>query len=176
MSDSLLALALQSDADANALIEKAGEISPEQEQERERMLAALAQKVDACQAVRDAFAAKRARFEEQIKILKEYSARIASAEEAFDKYLLNCVHASNQGSLDGEFFRFVAQANPPSVVIESDEIVPPEYKSEEIVVKVDKKRIKDDLALGVPVPGCRLGRGERLVAKPQTKAKRKEIA
>lgn len=168
--DTLLTLAHQSDSIMQEIVET-GEIKPEQE----AALAALAKKVDACEAVRMAFAAHVSRFDQHIKLLQEYRDRVRRGQEAFDDYVTHCVREAPGQALEGELLRYALQLNNPSVVVENEELVPKEYMREKVTVSLDKKAVLEDLKSGSPVPGCRMERSQRLVCKPRMSA-RKAIA
>lgn len=57
--------------------------------------------------------------------------------------------------LKGHDVKFRLQKSPPSCVIDNEELVHGDYKVERKPV-VDKKKILEDLKLGVPVAGCHL--------------------
>ena len=168
MTKSLLALAQQGDSVMKDLIEQDGEITVTQE----LALEALAKEVDACQAVLVGFDAYEARFQAQVDLLRLHVEKIKRAREAFKGYLATCVKTSLSETLEGEFFVLALQPNPSAVIVEDEAAVPPEYKSQKIEIKVDKKRVAEDLKLGIPVQGCKLERTQRLVVKPRSGARK----
>lgn len=79
--------------------------------------------------------------------------------------------------LNGIDFKFILSKSNPSVVISNEELVPQEYKKEITEVKIEKKRIAEDLKMGVPVAGCHLQESMTLKASiNKTSQKKKEIA
>lgn len=57
--------------------------------------------------------------------------------------------------------------NPPKVVVESESLVPAEYRKVEVktVESIDKKAIKQAIESGVPVDGCKLIQEYRMEIK-----------
>ena len=168
MSKSLLALALEGDAVMKDLIELGGEITVTQE----LALEALVKEVDACQAVLVGLDAYEARWQQQADVMLAEVKRAQRAREAFKSYLSACVKTARGETLEGEFFVLALQPNPSAVIVEDEAAVPPEYKSQKIEIKVDKKRVAEDLKLGIPVQGCKLERTQRLVVKPRSGARK----
>ena len=99
---------------------------------------------------------------------KRVTALAKAAESRADRltaYIKNCMEASEIYELEADTVKFKIKKNPPAVVIDNEEIVPPEYRIVEVVKKIDKKAISADLKAGKEVQGCRLVQGDRLDIK-----------
>lgn len=175
MSDaktSLVAMALTSSLVEDALIDSGGEINEVVEglmDIRDVQLPAAVDRYAAiilrCESLKNEYLKRAEVLENIAKGFDRYSERL----ESKIKEAMGTLQTDTLAGFDTEFKLVL---NNPAVFVESEEAIPEAYKSQKIEIKIDKKRIAEDLKLGVPVEGCRLERSRRLVSKP----KRKEIA
>jgi hypothetical protein len=138
------------------LLEGAGEITPE----LEAMLAVsetfLPQKIDNYSLVIErmrfltSFYKSRAEF-----VLKMSKAAEAVAERCRDNLKL-AMETLQTEELVGIESKFKLVKSNPTCVVEDEAQIDESYKSVETFTKIDKKRIAEDLKIGVPVRGARL--------------------
>jgi hypothetical protein len=109
--------------------------------------------------------------ENTIAGIKEAEKNMAKRRKALENkaerirtYLKDNMEACGILKIETPHFVLSVVNNPPKVEIQSEELVPDEYKSEETVIKLDKKKIKDALKNG-GVLGAELVQGTRLKIK-----------
>jgi hypothetical protein len=106
--------------------------------------------------------------EADIKTLKEAENRLSVRRKQKEdrvawlkRYLLENMQKTGILSIECPYFKVSLRDNPESVVIKDESLVPDQYKTTEIVVKINKQAIKaDGGCLGVE-----LVKGKRLVIK-----------
>lgn len=78
-----------------------------------------------------------------IQACKDQIARLQVAEERIKKYTIECIKAQGKGSdgkfqnLEGLAWRARVQANPPSLVIDDEELVPMMFKKGKAVIEIE---------------------------------------
>jgi carboxylesterase type B len=113
-----------------------------------------------------------------IKTLQANAEAIKGAEEAMTarrkamenraerirEYLLTCMTVAGVQKIECPHFAIKIAANPPSVVIDDERQIPPEFmkQPEPPPPQLDKKAIGEVLKKGGDVPGARLVRGKRV--------------
>lgn len=100
--------------------------------------------------------------EKNLKSAQAYLKKLTLLREENEKFVLDFMSENGVDEICGLKFAFRTQNNPPSVLIKDEKIVPDEYKTIVQTLRVDKKRISDDLKLGVDVSGCELVSSKRL--------------
>ncbi len=78
--------------------------------------------------------------------------------------------------LKGHDVKFVLQNSPPSVEINNEELIDEAYKETKTIVSINKKKISEDLKIGVPVAGAQLKQSQhvrRYLNTPGTKGVKK---
>lgn len=141
-----------------------GEITAEQEQ----VLNDLIRKVDDCDAFLRRLDLEAQYFEAQAKLFAEQAKRVRNREDWFLSYIKTVMRATEQTELVGDRMKFVLQNNPAKAVIDNEELIPKEYTVIETTTKLEKKRLLEDLKLGVEIPGCHMERDQRVVSKPNS--------
>jgi len=145
-----------------------GEIPPEQIvetldliagdlQEKAIDVAAFSRNLDAtAQAVREAAKAMLARAD-----------RIEKRAESIRSYLLFQCQAAGISKIESPWFTLAVRKNPPSVVIDDEAQIPPEYivQPPPPAPRPDRDAIKRAIKAGTDVPGCHLLQTERLEIK-----------
>lgn len=63
------------------------------------------------------------------------------------------------------YFKIKVKKNPAALDIFNPNDIPPEYKTEEVQIVIDRKQIKEDLKLGLWIPGASLESKTRLEIK-----------
>ena len=64
--------------------------------------------------------------------------------------------------VQGDLFTVTLQNNPPSVRFIDEDLIPGKYKETEIVTKIPKKAILDDLKEGIEIPGTEMVQNKSL--------------
>lgn len=82
--------------------------------------------------------------------------QLNSARERLKEYIKFQMQNSGLTELQGNDYKFGLSKTKPSVVIQNEELIPDGYTHEVVTRKIDKDRIREDLALGIPVEGATL--------------------
>lgn len=103
--------------------------------------------------------------------IKEAEQKMAQRRKAIESradwlkdYLKRNMEHSGITKIESPWFVLSIQKNPPSVVIDDESLIPDEFKSEVVTVKIDKASIKKACASG-EVSGAHLEQGTRLSIK-----------
>ena len=165
MSETFKALMVAHGSVIQELVENDGEVTPEQEE----VFKSLMTKVDGLESFRQALDGEETRFDMMIKMLSSAKKRVCDRKAWLDQYVIANLRANGVTEIAGEMIKLVIQANPPSVVIDSEALIPNGFMKipEPVPPKAapDKKAIGEMLKSGKEVPGARLVQGVRLVAK-----------
>ncbi|MFD2448314.1 siphovirus Gp157 family protein [Vogesella fluminis] len=111
-------------------------------------------------------------FEGQIAMMKLAEQRMAFRRKSLEKrtetlrqYLLQ--HLCRVGIFEIETPEFAIRVydNPPRVILDDEDLVPAEYKEEEVVVSVRKDELRRAMLEGEIIPGAHLERSQRLAIK-----------
>jgi polyhydroxyalkanoate synthesis regulator phasin len=96
----------------------------------------------------------------EIKRLSAIKSRINRNVDNLKSTLKNSMESVGIDKVDFDTFKVVLRNNPYSVNILSENDIPDEYKKQEIVVKIDKTKIKNDAKSGKDIPGSELVRNK----------------
>lgn len=110
--------------------------------------------------------AEAAAVKEAAKAMADRAKTLANQAESLTDYLRYNIEKS--GLLDPikcNEFVIKLQQNPASLEIYDAALIPELYKSEEVVVKIDNAKLKQDIKDGFEVDGARLVSEKRLVIK-----------
>lgn len=141
-----------------ALIENGGELTPEIEAALAVKDMQLPEKVDGYSLVMDRMASVADFYAQKAELFLRLS---KAAESVIEKCKDNLKFAMTELKVDelqGHDFKFKLQNSAPAVIIEDESKISESYKV--IKTTIDKKKIGEDLKLGVPVEGARLERGQ----------------
>lgn len=100
------------------------------------------------------------------KLADKFAKLYAGCNIAIDRIKTNVKTAmieNNINELSGEMAKFNLRPTNPSLKIDNKDVIPPEYR--DIIPateEINKKRILQDLKLGVPVEGCSLTENKAL--------------
>lgn len=107
--------------------------------------------------------------ERMVSLTKHYDEKAmqyANISNSIDKIIEKCEENLKEAmiglgvkELVGIDVKYKLQNSPPSCVIDNEAFVPSDYKVRKDPV-IDKKKILEDLKLGVPVPGCHMEQGQ----------------
>lgn len=138
-----------------------GEITPE----IEAHFKAITLKVDKC-AMFESYAQSRISYlKYQADQFKKAADQMQNMVDRFRDHLLFQI-ASRGENLEGDLFTISMRKNPPALVVEDLNQIPPEYFETKTEVSVKKAELKYALKLG-PVPGARLEQGASLKIQPK---------
>jgi hypothetical protein len=159
---SLRALVTETARIEELLTDSLGELTPEIEQAIAVVDFHLPQKVDNYKMTID-------RFELITNYYKEKAESFLRIAKGADKIVSRCHENLKEAmtrlelnEINGNDFSFKLVNNPPSADIPDDNEVPDAYAIIKQVRTIDKKRVLDDLKLGVPIQGATLKRGQRV--------------
>lgn len=169
---SLVAMAIAIAPLEQALIDSLGMVTPLIDEMIVVKDVQLPGKVDAYAAILRRGRTIHAEYLADLKLREAIANGLLKTLERLEENVCLAMEELMADELSGFDTTFKLQANPPSVFIESEEAVPAEYKSTVTTTKVDKRRLAEDMKIGVPVTGARLVRTRRLVSR----VKRREIA
>lgn len=172
MSDSLRDLVLKAAEIENLIIDAGGELTPEIESQLMVVDEKLPQKIDGYAEI----LARMGLLQEHYKKKSKEMSLIAKACEKIGDFLTKNIKEAMErmGSKEllGDDVKFRLQNSQASVIIESEDLIPANYKTVTQVVSVDKSRVKIDLEHGVPVPGARLVQGTHIKQYLNTRGKK----
>lgn len=101
------------------------------------------------------------------KLMSERARKIYANKESLTEYLQ--YNMEKTGLLDSikciEFEKFQLQNNPPSLVIENEELIPDIYIITKELKSFDKNSMKKDILDGFEIEGARVEQKKRLVIK-----------
>lgn len=152
----LLDLANQARQIEEMLAQSEGEITPEIENALKIVDVHLPAKVDSYKVTMDRFTQLSEYYD---KRAQEHMAISNRCEEVVDRLRSNLKEAmitSNKCELTGIDHRFTLTSHLGTVLIEDEDKIPAKYKTIKQEIKIDRKRIAEDLKSGETVPGARL--------------------
>lgn len=162
-SQSLRSLVFQSAQIEDRLLENGGELTPDLEQQLAILDVATPIKIDNYYGLMERFDVLQELFEKKSADMARVAQSFKNANARLKENLKNAMAIAQTNELQGNDYRFKLVATPPAVIIENEDAVPAAYKTViPETYKTDKKRIAEDLKLGVPVEGCRLEQGVTL--------------
>ena len=91
--------------------------------------------------------------------ISERKARFLARADTKKRLVLEALEKAGMKKIERPEFTVSIRAVPPSVVIENDAIIPPDYQRITTTVAPDKAAIKDALSSGQDVPGAKLSNG-----------------
>lgn len=101
-----------------------------------------------------------------IKEMQERAKRLENRAENLSNYLkLNLESCGVLEVRKSPHFLIKIKTNPPSVVIEDENLISDEYKKVKHVITIDKTAIKKDMANGVIIEGARIETRTRIEIK-----------
>ena len=107
--------------------------------------------------------------EGDISVIKSETDRLQARKRSIEnkitslkQYTEDCLRAVNKTKVKTALNTISIQKNPPSVEIIDENLIPEEFKNEEIVVKYDKKAMLTQLKSGVEITGASIKQTESL--------------
>lgn len=110
--------------------------------------------------------------EASLKVIDEEIKRLQALKKSkntkirnMKSYLMHCMRLMGMKKIEGNLGRISIRKNPPSLEIVDGTIIPQEYMIKEVIINLDKNKVKEMLKNGETVPGCTLSQGESLIIK-----------
>lgn len=159
------------------LIESGGEVNPEIEKALAVNSQELALKVDGYVEIIERFESLEAYYKTRAEYFKDISSR---CKKAVDRLKENIKYGMNELGIDeikGVDMRLKVSQTSGSLKITDEEMIPVEFKKEEIKTVIDTKALKEAIAKGLEVKGAEIIPGFSLRAyanTPEKKSKKKE--
>lgn len=137
----------------------------------------LAEKVDGYSHIMDRFAALETHYKEKAEFFSRISKQCKNVQERLKGNIKFAMQELGQSELVGEDIKFTLKPTSGSLVIEDEEMIPVEFKTEVIVTEIDKKKLKD-AAAKAEIPGARIepGFSLRMVANTPDKKSKKAVS
>lgn len=139
-----------------SLILSSGEITPEIETALAVKDIQLPEKIDNYSLVMDRMKSLSEFYSQKADVFLRLSKAANGIVDRCKDNLKFAMIEMNTNELLGNDYRFKLQNAQPSTVIEDENKIPDSYKIIETITKIDKKRVAEDLKIGVPVEGARL--------------------
>jgi hypothetical protein len=147
---------------AEALEATQGEVTPAIEARFDSIIA----KVDSCALFRD-YGNNQVEFlKSKADEFKKAAESVQKTVENFERYLLLCLKNSGQESFQGKSFTVGTKKNPPSLIIDDLNLIPPEFFTRREVVELEKSKLKDAFKVQ-PIPGAHIEHKTSLSIKPR---------
>lgn len=159
---SLIQLIDTASALERALVQSGGEVTPDIEKMLEVTDVQLPEKVDSYALVIDRMDSIERFYKTKAEMYLSLAKSAANVSSRCEANLKTAMQALGTTEIEGFDIRYVLVNSNPACVIEDESLIDGAYKITETVTKVDKKRLAEDLKLGVPVPGAKLERGQSL--------------
>lgn len=154
----------------DALILSGGEITPELEQALAVKDMQLPEKVDGYSLVMDRMASVSEFYAEKAELFNRLSGAAKSVVSKCKDNLKFAMTEMSVTELVGNDYKFKLQNSPAAVEMLDETKIPDSYKIVKTVTSVDKKKILEDLKIGVPVDGAELRQGTHVRSYANNKA------
>lgn len=148
-------LVLYSQNITNQLIESGGELTPAIEYELANIEKDLAVKTDKYVYVMERLDLEAKYWKDKAALYAKVSQSCANVKENLKSRIKEAMQALDKTELEGLDFRFKLVNQGKALDINENKI-PLKYKIEEVVYKLDRKQLKEDLEKGEQVEGCTL--------------------
>lgn len=103
--------------------------------------------------------------DEEIERLVRMKKAVDQRESNMVEYLEFNMKRCNITKIESPLFKIQFQKTPPKVEVINEDEVPAEYKKTKTEVSLDKLKIRDEMKVGVIIPGVQLVQSEKLVIK-----------
>lgn len=154
----------------DALILSGGEITPELEQALAVKDMQLPEKIDGYNLVMDRMISVSEFYAQKAELFTRLSSAAKTVVSRCKENLQFAMTEMNVTELVGYDYKFKLQNNPAGVEMLDEAKIPDAYKIVKIVTSVDKKKVLEDLKIGVPVDGATLKQGTHVRVYANNKA------
>jgi hypothetical protein len=160
--------------ESNRLIESLleaqdGLVTPELETLMSDVSQALPEKIDSYYHVRERIKSEITYLNARETELRNHRKSLENAEARLSENLKYHMKQTGETELLGNDYRFKLSASKPKLIIENENALPAGYVQEVVVKEPQKDRIKEDLEMGLTVPGAKLEQSNQLRSYPVTK-------
>jgi hypothetical protein len=105
--------------------------------------------------------------DEAAEQMRERGTRLRKRAQSLNEYLLFHLQAAGISKVESPYFSLKVKTNPPTVVIDSESLIPAEYMTQPEPLpppppRPDKKAIAAAFKAGEEVPGCHVEQRQRL--------------
>lgn len=145
-----------------AIWDSGGEITPEVDALIKVNAQELSHKVDNYAMLLQRLEMAEAHYKQVADRYRDVAGKIGKLTDRLQNNIKEAMDAIHSKSLNGELNSFSIRLNPPSVAVIDEGKIDRHYFKEVISYSLEKKRIKDDLKMGIEVNGCRLEQGVTL--------------
>jgi len=171
-NESLRALVVQSAKLEELMIDSGGLLTPEIEAALSVQDLKLPAKVDGYSLFLDRLAVISQDYAKKAELFSRLAGAADSAIKKLKENIEFAMVELKTEELLGNDFKFKLQNSAPSVFIEDEAKIEDAYKISKLVVSVDKKKIAEDLKVGIPVPGAILKQSQHIRKYANNKAAR----
>lgn len=158
------------------LLMSGGEITPEIEALLEAKEIHLPHKVDNYAGIMDRMDTVASFYKAKAEMYLRMAKAATNVSDRCSYNLKTAMQAIGSDEITGVDMRFKLVNSNPACVVEDEALIDASYKIIETITKLDKKRIVEDLKLGVPVAGAKLERGQSLRCYPVSPVKKKAVS
>lgn len=144
------------------LMENGGEVSPEFEALSEQLGLIVKTKTDSLVWLTKKLEDEIDMADRHIERIKQYKQVRKNAIESLRKTVTMFMDSINETKIKGDLGEISIRKPVKSLSIESENLIPAEFKK--VVTVVDNAKVKDALKSGLEVPGARLVDGKRLAS------------
>jgi hypothetical protein len=139
------------------LVENNDEFTPEMIADTlEGCESALTDKFDAIMALIKNAESMASACDKESKRLEERKKMFNKKSGDLKKYIIDCLNAANVKTLKSDFHTFTRRKGSPSLIIDNESLIPPDFINTSIVTTPDKKAIKEALEKGVKIKGAHI--------------------
>lgn len=138
------------------LIESEGQITPEIENMLVVKETNLPEKIDGYAAVIERFEMIQEHYKKRAQEISSIAKSAGEVAERCKENIRQALRILDKKEIKGHDVVFKLSLSNPKVIIEDESKIDPAYKVTETIVSVDRKRIAEELKLGVPVDGAHL--------------------
>lgn len=103
----------------------------------------------------------------QIQEKEKTFIELQAKEEEMKWQIVNWMLKNNLKSIEFTFQKFTVKKNPWSLIIEDENKIPNEFKTEKITTVIDKKSIKERIQNGEEIEGAKINISYSLVITPK---------
>lgn len=154
-SKSLIALVKEAQTLFQVLAENGGELTPELETMLANIDVKLPEKIDAYKVMLDRAEAEEAYWRKRADEMQSIARGLANLQASLKDRLKFVARETNQSELVGHEYKFKI-ANGKSKLVIDEKKLDTAYMMQVVTQEIDKKRIEEDLRIGVPVAGASL--------------------
>lgn len=170
----LLAIVQETNELEKMLVQSEGVLTPELEAALVVKEIQLPEKIDNYAGLRERMEMLSDYYKERADKLLALSKAAARVIDRLDENLKLAMRELKVDELVGNDHRFALQSSAGAVFVEDETKIHGAYVVTETITKLDKKRILEDLRLGVPVVGCRLEKSQFVKAYSNSPARKKK--